>query len=317
MQKIQDITIREVMSMYFTDRAIYFDNGNGPTRYLQNIKSGLKPVLEEMGSAKLKDLDAPTLAGLRDQWVQEGRIARSTINRRLQFVTKLIKWCIERGYSTPEQLIGISTVERIKRGRYGARDTEPVGPACPDAVRLVMQEVPESIRAMMELIELTGMRPGEARRMKLSELERVKHNGESVFKYTPSRHKTSHLGKRRRIFIAGRARQIIIERISTLAKSTLFEEDSEGYLFSPDGDGAKPYQESSVPQAIRRARKRAGVDRWTPNQLRHTYATETRSKGYQLELIADLLGHADPRTTLIYAEPDDGAALDAAVKLAG
>ena len=172
------------------------------------------------------------------------------------------------------------------------------------------------MQVWIQLLQLTGMRPGEARLMRLCDLEPIMANGKQAFRYTIEAHKTAYKGKRRRVFLVGRAYRLTVERISSLARTTLFEPDGNGYLFSPDDDGDKPYSECALSQRVRAKCDKLKVERWSPNQLRHGFATESRSKGVQLDLIADLLGHADPRTTLIYAEPDDDAALDAAIRLA-
>lgn len=40
---------------------------------------------------------------------------------------------------------------------------------------------------------------------------------------------------------------------------------------------------------------------WSPNQLRHTRATELREQ-FGIEAAQVVLGHSDPKTTLVYAE---------------
>jgi site-specific recombinase XerD len=54
-------------------------------------------------------------------------------------------------------------------------------------------------------------------------------------------------------------------------------------------------------KAITRACKKAGVEKWTPNQLRHAGATEIRSK-FGLEYAQASLGHSNINTTEIYAK---------------
>jgi site-specific recombinase XerD len=49
------------------------------------------------------------------------------------------------------------------------------------------------------------------------------------------------------------------------------------------------------------------VPRWTPNQLRHSMATEVRRR-YGLEAVQVVLGHATANVTQIYAELDLGLA---------
>ena len=325
-------TIKDLIDLYLENRAIYYTDDRGLSRHWSNIKSLLKPVADELGHLPLCGLDAPALARLRDQWVRENRIVYDTINRRIRSTIKFVEWCNESGYTTPVQLIGLSTVQHLRRTGRNARKNDPVRSASRFDVDAVLAEVPKPIRAMMQMMELTGMRPCEARRMRLIDLKRVQHDGCPVFKYTLGQHKTSHLGKRRRVFLAGRAFDLAVERISTLAGESLFDPETEGYLFSPDDDGARCYAEAAVPQAIRRGYKRAckrakkqGTpmpQRWSPNQLRHGYATKSKSEGLQLELIGDLLGHSNTKTTLIYIDDDvldstdDHEAMQAAIKLA-
>jgi site-specific recombinase XerD len=45
------------------------------------------------------------------------------------------------------------------------------------------------------------------------------------------------------------------------------------------------------------------VAAWHPNQLRHAAATKIR-RSYDLDTARAVLGHADPKTTEIYAERD-------------
>src|SRR5262249_29699557 len=60
-------------------------------------------------------------------------------------------------------------------------------------------------RCMVELQRLTGMRPGEACRLRLSEVDRT---GE-VWVYRPVQHKTAHHGKARAVHLGPRAQALI------------------------------------------------------------------------------------------------------------
>jgi site-specific recombinase XerD len=63
----------------------------------------------------------------------------------------------------------------------------------------------------------------------------------------------------------------------------------------------KPWTPNGYYQAVRAACDRAGCPRWTPNQLRHLYATNMR-KSVGLDRAATMLGHSKVETTQIYAE---------------
>jgi integrase len=63
------------------------------------------------------------------------------------------------------------------------------------------------------------------------------------------------------------------------------------------------YTRHSYRVAVQRACKRAGIEAWSPRQLRHTRATAIR-KTYGLEAAKAVLGHTDTKITEIYAERD-------------
>jgi integrase len=64
-----------------------------------------------------------------------------------------------------------------------------------------------------------------------------------------------------------------------------------------------PATRGTYRMAIVRAAKRAGVPMWRPNQLRHSLATEARSK-FGLETAQVMLGHSRADVTQVYAERD-------------
>ena len=63
------------------------------------------------------------------------------------------------------------------------------------------------------------------------------------------------------------------------------------------------YNRDTYRRAIHRGCDRAGIERWAPNRLRHSAATEIRRK-YGLEAAQVLLGHASADVTQVYAERD-------------
>jgi integrase len=71
------------------------------------------------------------------------------------------------------------------------------------------------------------------------------------------------------------------------------------------------YSVPSYRRAIHRACDLAGIDRWSPNRLRHNAATKIRRE-LSIEHARALLGHTDADTTAIYAERDMELARQAA-----
>jgi len=108
-------------------------------------------------------------------------------------------------------------------------------------------------------------------------------------------------------------RQILIkqskgrkDRIVQLASSIipLLENYINSYspkkLLFTNNDG-KEYYQSSVRKVLKKSALKAGItQRVTPHMLRHSYATHLLEDGTDIRYIQQLLGHNDPKTTMIY-----------------
>ena len=130
-----------------------------------------------------------------------------------------------------------------------------------------------------------------------------------------------HRNRERLIFIGPKAQAILKPRLNQQSTSYCFKPEEAKHLRStakrirrfkkkrsgntfakrPPGDH---YTGQSYNRAIARACDRAEIERWTPNQLRHTRATEIR-KEYGLEASQTVLGHSRADVTQIYAERND------------
>jgi integrase len=74
------------------------------------------------------------------------------------------------------------------------------------------------------------------------------------------------------------------------------------------------YTADSYGTAVGRACKRAGVPHWSPNQLRHLFATVVRA-GFGLEAAQVLLGHEKCDITQVYAERNRALATRVAAEI--
>ena len=74
----------------------------------------------------------------------------------------------------------------------------------------------------------------------------------------------------------------------------------------PPGDC---YTTASYRRAIHRACKLAKIEKWSPNQLRHSAATRIRKK-HGIEVARIVLGHTTLVSTQVYAEADLTKALE-------
>jgi integrase len=188
---------------------------------------------------------------------------------------------------------------------------------------------------MVQLQLLTGCRPAEVCVLRPVDLDRREQR---CWVFRPGSdqgphgvHKTAHHGHERIILLGPKAQEVVRPYLDV---------EPEAYCFNPARSevqrhalrragrkravrqgrkGGPPtrrrrraptgrYDTHSYRRAIARACKKAGLPVWSPNQLRHTRATELRRHG--LDLAKTILGHTKVETTLIYAEKDLSAAMD-------
>lgn len=212
------------------------------------------------------------------------------------------------------------------------RKSEPVVPVDDAVVDATLPFLTPTVRAMVELQRVSGLRPGEVRTMQPRDLVM---NGD-VWTFQPEQHKSAHMGKKKCIPLGPRAKAIL--------EPFLARRKPEECVFSPaeaKGERAamkRAARQSSVPpsqfdrkkpaselkkrpgsaytnhgyaSAIVWACARAGVAHWHPNQLRHSFATRVRRE-FGLEAAQVLLGHAKADVTQVYAERDMAKAVEVA-----
>jgi integrase len=179
------------------------------------------------------------------------------------------------------------------------------------------------VRAMVRLQRLTGCRPGEVIALRPVDV----YQSGDVWCYKPQSHKTEHHGTERRIFLGPRAQEFLIPWLDRAPTMYCFspkeaEQARRAALHvsrkTPPHHGNRPgtnrvkeptrvagdqYTADSYRRAIERACKWAKVEKWNPNQLRHTRATELR-RLHGLDAAQVVLGHSEAFVTQIYAERD-------------
>lgn len=76
-------------------------------------------------------------------------------------------------------------------------------------------------------------------------------------------------------------------------------------LFASSRAPYEPLTDRGIEKMIYKLGKRIGMERpLYPHLMRHTFASHALNCGMELTIIQHLLGHSDPKTTLIYAEID-------------
>lgn len=337
------VTVNELILAYIDHAKRYYLKNGEPTGELHNVKDSLKPVTLLYGDSSVTAFTPSALKAVREKMLASS-LCRNVINARVNRIRRMFKWGVESEFVPAGVLHALQAVSPLKRGRTEARETKPVQPVSDERVELVLKTVSRHVAAMIQLQRLTGMRPNEVTGMRLRDIDRSR----GMWVYVPSSHKTEHHGRARSIFIGPRAQAVLLPFISVESEGFIFSpteavEEHRSNLrarrktpmtpsqaarvrkLDPERVAGDRYTRRSYAYAIARGCDRAfpppkeldaearkvwrKEHRWSPNQLRHTAATELRRQ-FGIEAARVVLGHTSPAVTMIYAAADEKAAAE-------
>ena len=316
--KTDVLTFNEVAVRFWRHaKGYYLKNGN-PTSEQGEYRLSLKIARTLYGREPVNDFTPAQLKAVREKMLAEGW-SRYTINRRIGRIVRVFKWAVAESLVPVETYQALTTVEGLKKGRCEAREAEPVRPVSVEDVEKTLPHLQRTVADMVRVAMLTGARPNELCIMRPVDIDREA----DVWLYTPSEHKTEHRGKERIIAIGPRAQAVLVGYLDRDETEHVFDPGESERLRRieqrrnrqtkvqpsqqdrrkkrPKRKPGRRYTTSSFRRAIHRAAEEAGVEQWSPNQLRHLRATEVRSR-FSLDHAQAVLGHATADTTQIYAE---------------
>jgi integrase len=261
-----------------------------PTSHAVKVGIVLADWVGAYGSVPLAEFGPAGLKAMRELWRQRGVSVR-TANQYAETLRGAVRWAVGEERAEPGVLVRLEAVASLSEGRDGPR-REPVRPVSEEVVTATVERLRARYGDLVRLQWHTGMRPGEACAVRGEDLDRATEPW--VYRVNAEVNKSEHAGRGRVVLLGPQAREVVGGRLATLP---------EGYLFEWAPGTDVPGMVKLYWQAIGRACRRAGVPRWHPHQLRHSFATRARA-AMGLEAARAALGHATAAMTEIYAERD-------------
>jgi integrase len=323
------VTVAELVLAYRKFANTYYA---APSREVAQIRLALRPLVEKYGHTFARDFGPLALKAVREVWIEAG-LARRYINQRVGRIVRAWGWAVENELLPAGNWQALLAVKGLQSGRTTAKETAPVKPVSDAVFEATLAEIGSpQVRAMLQVIRITGARPGEVCIMRTGDIDR----SVSPWEYRPQTHKTAHRGHERVIYIGPRAQAVLTDWLRA---------DQEAFLFQPreaaaavrdaaqasgrsDADRARAarnkraadarkrggraqnhrlpgdrYTPGRLGHAVGRACERAEIKHWHPHQLRHAAATELRRE-IGIEAARVVLGHRSPVMTEVYAEVD-------------
>jgi integrase len=321
--------VAELLADYLSHAVDYYA---GEQRQLARLKRMADTIDQLYGHVPAAEFGPRALRSCLERWVEEG-LSRVYCNYLARAAKLCFKWGVEQELVNVQTWQSLLTVRGLRRGKTEAPEPEPVKPADPEEVAKTLPFLLPPVRAMVQLQGLTGMRPGEAVLLRPQDLDRTSLvvEGTPIWVYAPGsdegpsgQHKNAWRGHARKIPLGPQAQAVL---------TPFLDRGADQYCFSPAeamrawlvahgrkvhfrrkrAPGAR-YTTGSYDRSVSKACRKAGVERWRPNQLRHLLATLAH-QGHGLDGARALLGHRELNMSLHYSEADLVQAAQIAAKI--
>ena len=189
------------------------------------------------------------------------------------------QWCVENEY------LAKNPCAKIEKIKYKQARREPLSTLSIEDLRWHCKAIRE--KALIDFLFSTGCRISECSGVLQSDID---WNCNSV-----------HLrfckgNKERTVYFNDEAKVSLREYLKT-------RNDNNPALWVASRAPHQQLQAHALENIVKQVGDRAGIHAY-PHKLRHTFATVGLRNGMPLEKLQELLGHANPQTTLIYAKND-------------
>lgn len=329
----EEITVAEVAAAFIKFARGYYVKRGKPTREYEQIIEVVRVVKPLYGRAPASEFGPLALKAVRERLIEAGH-CRKHINGCVDRIRRMFKWAAGEQLIAADVPQALAMVAGLRKGRTEAPEGSPVLPVDDAVVDATLPKLPAVVADMVRFQRATGCRPEEVCTLRPCDVDR---SGE-VWLYRPESHKTEHHDRDRCVYIGPKAQAVLLRYLAR---------DAGDYCFRPVDSNAKRqaaraaarvtplscgnrtgtnrvakprrragdrYTTDSYRRAIHRACTAAGVEKWSPNRLRHAAATEIRRE-FGLEAAQVVLGHAQANVTQVYAERDTAKGFEVARRI--
>jgi integrase len=217
------LTVVELCGRYLRFAASYYRAADPKNQNIPGIKRAIRFLRELHGRIDAIDFGPLALKAVRQRMIDDG-LSRGYINGIVGIIVRMFRWAVAEELVPGSVYDALRAVGGLRCGRSAARETERVSPVDVAMVEATLPHVPDVVADMVRLQLLTGMRPGEVRRLRPIEIDR----SADVWAYRPKHHKTEHHGKKRSICMGPQSQNILLCYLARDPESNCFRPcDSE------------------------------------------------------------------------------------------
>lgn len=223
-------------------------------------------------------IDTDDIRGYIAYLAQERRLKDSSIQTHINTLRSFFSWLDQEDAIRKNPM---RKIKSLKLDKLQAR--RPLSPEELEQLRDGCYTYKE--KALVEFLVSSGCRLSEAAGIQANQIDWRERSVEVLGKG----------GKRRMVYFSVRA--------SLMLRAYIEQRKGGEALFASSKAPYTPMSPRAIERVVEAVGVRAGERRRIhPHLLRHTFATNALHGGMDLTVIQHLLGHSDPKTTMIYAE---------------
>lgn len=300
--------VEDICARYCAFALTYYKLPDGKkTSEVSNVTTGIRLFRQMFGKAAVAELTHSDMLTFRDALIRSG-ICRSTVNRRLQIVKRMLTWALDEALIPAVVKAELTQVQMLKRGRSLAPERPPVREVPDFIVEKTIEHMLPNTADMVRVHRLTGMRPCELCGMRWADIDQSRLPW--VYHVPDEANKNEwrgELGQSRVVCIGPKARAILERHrgaeypFSPAAAVREWQAAKREAAVSPSRyDRSKAHavrvpgerwRTDSYTGTIAAACRRAGIPSWGANRLRHAFATDVRRQ-FGLDACRAVLGHS-------------------------
>lgn len=292
-------TVDDICDAYLNHAVVYYRGG----KEVSHVACALRAFRELFGSRHIGELVHTDMLAVRDALIRRD-LARKTINDYMAVLcNRMMPWALDEGLIRAVTKAELSQVSPLKPFRSKAREMPPIRPVSDDTVAKTISVMMPNTADMVRVHQLTGMRPDEICNMRWADIDQSRE----PWVYRPAHHKNEWRNKPRAILIGRQAREIlsrhkdteypfspvaaVFERMKALRESAVSPSHQDRKNPLAQKKPRDHWDTCTYTKTIQDACDRAGIPRWSANQLRHSFATKVRRQ-FGIDATRAVLGHS-------------------------
>ena len=244
--------------------------------YFRKIEQYRKEYLEAFGREDIRTIGTDAIMTYYESLV--GKVSEKTIYNKMGVLHSFFQSLFDRE--------AIRQMPKFPGVKYTQKDPSWISE---EQQAEILTAMPERHRPIFRFLFDSGCRHGEARGLQWADIAfdkneiTIRHNFSGNVLTSPK------TGQERKIPLTKSLRDLLSRHPRTLRCD---------FIFTLNG---KPYYESSLGKIWRTACKKIGIEVKPYDGTRHSFASQLVNRGKSLEIIGEILGHSDIRTTKKYA----------------